>query len=78
MHYLHIAARKSDMWMVLDPETGRKLHSFTSDGTWSTCPSTEDHEEQSLLYLGRTGKIILSKYTYMFSCYVHVFPCKLL
>ena len=56
MHYLHIAARKSDMWMVLDPETGRKLHSFTSDGTWSTCPSTEDHEEQNLLYLGRTGE----------------------
>ena len=50
------AARKSDVWMAIDPATGTKLHSFSSEGVVSTtCPKPE--LETKAIYLARTGAL---------------------
>ena len=53
-----ISARKSDMWLAVDPRTGNKLHSITSDGIVSaTCPLT-DYPGQ-VMHIARTGKLLI-------------------
>ena len=48
-------ARKSDVWLAVDPLTGTKLHSFNSDGiVSSTCPVPDS--EGRALYIARTSK----------------------
>ena len=53
--FLHWPARKSDLWLAVDPWTGTKLHTFSSDGiTSATCP-VGDSEERAVM-IARTGK----------------------
>ena len=49
-----ITATKSDMWLEIDPRSGRKLHTISSDGTMSSCPATESYTTSVLI--ARTGK----------------------
>ena len=47
------------MWLAVDPRTGNKLHSITSDGVVSaTCP-VSDYPGQ-VMHIARTGKFKLS------------------
>ena len=54
-HYcLPFLARKQDVWMVLNSNTGSKLHMFSTDG-WSPSLVASDVDENPL-YIGRTGE----------------------
>ncbi|XP_046337204.2 serine/threonine-protein kinase/endoribonuclease IRE1-like [Haliotis rufescens] len=46
---------KKDVWIAVDPLTGVKMQTLSTDGTQKTCPSSTD----DLLYIGRTEYTIL-------------------
>ena len=50
-------ATKSDVWLEIDPHSGRKLHTISSDGTTSSCPASETYTAS--FFIARTGKWIL-------------------
>lgn len=42
------------MWLVIDPQTGKKLHSITNNGVLSaTCPISEYPGQ--VIHIARTG-----------------------
>ena len=47
-------AMKSDMWMEIDPHSGKKLHTISSEGSMSSCPATETYTRS--FFIARTGK----------------------
>lgn len=58
LNTLSLEARKSDIWIAVDPLTGTKLHSFSSDGMSSlTCPVPDT--DGRALYIARTGECLL-------------------
>ncbi|CAL1530820.1 unnamed protein product [Lymnaea stagnalis] len=46
---------KRDMWLAIDPLTGAKVQTLSSDGAQKVCPSSNDN----LLYIGRTEYSIM-------------------
>lgn len=46
---------KKDVWIAIDPVTGAKIQTLSSDGAQKVCPSSTD----KLLYIGRTEYNIL-------------------
>ena len=52
---VQFAAMKSDVWLEIDPLTGSKAHTISSDGiTSSICPAAETHEGN--IFIARTGQ----------------------
>jgi serine/threonine-protein kinase/endoribonuclease IRE1 len=44
---------KSDMWMEIDPHSGKKLHTISSEGSMSSCPATETYTRS--FFIARTA-----------------------
>lgn len=43
---------KRDLWIAIDPITGAKVQTLSSNGAQKVCPSSSEN----LLYIGRTGE----------------------
>ena len=48
---VYISGSKKDVWIAIDPATGAKIQTLSSDGAQKVCPSSTD----KLMYIGRTG-----------------------
>ncbi|GFO02317.1 serine/threonine-protein kinase/endoribonuclease ire-1 [Plakobranchus ocellatus] len=46
---------KRDLWIAIDPVTGAKVQTLSSDGAQKVCPSSSEH----LMYIGRTEYSIM-------------------
>ena len=51
---LCLLAVKSDVWLEIDPHSGTKLNTISSNGVVSSCPAADAYPGS--IFIGRTGK----------------------
>ena len=60
---LCILAVKSDVWLEIDPHSGKKLNTISSNGVVSSCPAADTY--LGSVFIGRTGMKLRQCYIYI-------------